>query len=157
LNESSVRQNDGAPWGTGINNFPGLNPGLGLAILHCPSKSGARRSLPKGKGMNGEDLGSYLISIPYEEFQLERSVDSTVGGLCDLSSALNHCAITRPAVIGAATIAGVDTDGSYRDADADAGAGTGSGRSGKAAVRFLRGAAGSGSECRVEFSTEIGV
>jgi hypothetical protein len=107
--------------------------------------------------MNG-GLGSYLISIPYEEFQLERLVDSTVGGLCDLFSALNHHAIARPAIIGAAAIAGVDTDGSCRDADAgaDAGAGAGSGRSGKAVVRVLRAVTGSWSERRIESSTEIG-
>src|SRR5262249_30707359 len=99
-----------------------------------------------------EVQGSYLISVPYEEFQLERLVDSSIGGLCDISSALNRSAIARPAIISADAIAGVHTDDSYSDADADAdtGAGTGSGRSAKAVVRFLRSGAGSGSECRIE-------
>src|SRR5262245_34536476 len=103
-----------------------------------------------------ENSGSYLISIPYEEFQLERLVDSTVGRLCDLSSALRRRAIARPAIIGAAATTGVDTDGSCRDADADAGARPCSGRSRKAVVRFLRVGTGSGSERRIESSTEIG-
>src|SRR5215510_3626926 len=102
-----------------------------------------------------EGPGSYLISIPYEEFQLERLVDPTVGGLCDLSSALNHCAIAGPAIICAAAIAGVDSGGSYSDADAGARAGPGSGRSGKAVVRFLRVGTRSVSEPRIESSTEI--
>src|SRR5215470_14496004 len=97
-----------------------------------------------------EDPGSYLSSIPYEEFQLERLVDPTVGGLCDLSSALRGRAITGPAIVGAAAIAGVDTSGSGPDADADVWAGTGSGRSGEAVVRFLRAGTGSGAERRIE-------
>src|SRR5262249_13652816 len=123
--------------------------------------------LPKRKGREDrarsatafrEGQGIYLISVPYEEFQLERLVDSVVGGLCDLCSALNHRAIAGPAIIGAVTIAGVDTDGSCRDADAgaDAGVGPGFGRRGKAVVRFLRAGTGSESESRIESSTEIG-
>src|SRR5262249_603803 len=129
---------------------------LWLGVCHSPlSRREARRSLPRGDGMN-KDPGSYLISIPYEEFQLERLVDSTVGGLCDLSSDLRRRAIVRPAIVGATAIGGVDTSGSGPDADADAGAGTGSGRSGEAIVRFLRAGTGSGSERQIESSTEIG-
>ena len=107
--------------------------------------------------MNGGS-GSYLISIPYEEFQFEQLVDPTVGGLRDLCSALDHRTIARPAIIGAAAIAGVNSGVSspYADADAGAGAGPGSGRSGKAVVRFLRAGTGAGSQCRIESSTEIG-
>ena len=91
-----------------------------------------------------EGPGSYLISIPYEEFQFERLVNSTVGGIRDLCSALVHRAIARPAIISEFAIAGVNSGGSYSDADAGSGAGPSSGRSGKAVVRFLRAGTGVG-------------
>ncbi len=102
-----------------------------------------------------ESPGSYLISIPYEEFQFERLVNSTVGGSRDLCSALIQRAIARPAIISEFAIAGVNSSGSYPDADTGSGAGPGSRRSGKAVVRFLRAGTGAGPQCRIESSTEI--
>src|SRR5262249_25707126 len=149
LSKSEARRSSpkGDVMNGGSGKFFNFYPILDFVLFVAPPASGGRHKKEKVsaifRGRNptlsilrsarSADLRIDKVE-PYEEFQLERLVYPTVGGLCDLSSTLNPCAITGPAIVGAAAIAGVDTSGPSRDADADAGAGPGSGRSGKAVV-----------------------